>query len=151
MADIVDPKTRSRMMSRIKGRDTKPEMLVRSALHQRGFRFRLHCRDLPGRPDLVLPKYSTALFVNGCFWHYHQCRLSQLPKSNRSFWEAKLTANRQRDERNLAALKECGWYVAVVWECGLRDQEPRKIDGSMDKLCEWIRKEQYRRQSFVLQ
>lgn len=151
MADIVDPKTRSRMMSRIKGRDTKPEKLVRSALHQRGFRFRLHCLDLPGKPDLVLPRFETAVFVNGCFWHFHQCRLSQLPKSNRLFWEAKLTANRQRDERNLAALKESGWYVAVVWECGLRNQTPASIEKSMNQMSAWLRRRKHRRRLLVIQ
>ena len=151
MADIVDRKTRSRMMSRIKGRDTKPEKLVRSALHRRGFRFRLQCRDLPGKPDLVLPKFNTAVFVNGCFWHYHQCRLSQLPKSNRPFWEAKLTANRKRDERNLAALKESGWYVAVVWECGLRNQTPARIEKSMNKIALWLHRRTHRRRLLVIQ
>ncbi len=151
MVDIVDPRTRSQMMARIKGRDTKPEKQIRSELHRRGFRFRIHCRELPGKPDLVLPRFDTAVFVNGCFWHYHQCRWSQIPKSNRAFWKAKLTANRKRDERNLAALEESGWYVAVVWECALRRQKPIHIEASMDRLTTWIRQDKYRRRLLIIQ
>jgi DNA mismatch endonuclease (patch repair protein) len=109
-------------MAAIKGRNTKPEILVRQILHAHGFRFRLHRRDLPGRPDIVLPKYKTVVFVNGCFWHQHVgCKFATKPSSRAEFWEAKLTRNVARDFENTAKLAELGWRVIVVWECELRD------------------------------
>lgn len=105
-------------MSGVRVRDTKPEKIVRSILHRLGYRFRLQRRDLPGRPDIVLPKYRTVIFVHGCFWHQHKdCRKARRPKSNREFWDSKLDANVNRDHRNQAALEELGWQVIVVWEC----------------------------------
>ena len=110
MTDIVDPATRSRMMSGIRGKDTRPEMLVRKALHARGFRFRLHVKDLPGRPDIVLPKFRAVIFVHGCFWHrHHGCRLAYTPKSNTQFWLDKLESNMRRDKLALTALDALGW------------------------------------------
>jgi DNA mismatch endonuclease (patch repair protein) len=109
-------------MAAIKGRNTKPEILVRQMLHAHGFRFRLHRRDLPGRPDIVLPKYKTVVFVNGCFWHQHVgCKFATKPSSRVEFWDAKLTRNVARDFENAAKLAELGWRVIVVWECELRD------------------------------
>lgn len=109
-------------MAAIKGRNTKPEILVRQILHAHGFRFRLHRRDLPGRPDIVLPKYKTVVFVNGCFWHQHVgCKFATKPSSRAEFWEAKLTRNVARDFENTAKLAELGWRVIVVWECELRE------------------------------
>ena len=108
-------------MAAIKGKDTKPEMLVRRYLHSRGLRFRLHRKDLPGRPDIVLPRYCTAIFINGCFWHGHWgCRYYRLPKTNVAFWEEKIERNRARDRRNYNLLGEQGWRVLVIWECDLR-------------------------------
>lgn len=122
MPDIVDPATRSRMMSGIRGRNTKPELVVRRYLHRLGFRFRLHDRRLPGRPDIVLPRYRTVVEVRGCFWHCHGgCRYAARPKSNADFWAAKLRGNVERDARNTAALEEAGWRVLVIWECEVRD------------------------------
>ena len=119
--DIVDSATRSRMMASIRNRDTKPELIVRRYLHRLGFRYRLHAK-LPGRPDLVLPKHKTVVFVHGCFWHRHeQCRFATVPKSNIQFWQQKLSANVLRDERNTAKLRELGWRVIVVWECQTAD------------------------------
>jgi DNA mismatch endonuclease (patch repair protein) len=118
MADIVDAATRSRMMSGIRGKDTQPELRVRRYLHARGFRFRLHAKDLPGKPDLVLPKYRTVIFVHGCFWHQHSgCPDAVMPKSNRAFWKAKLEGNLRRDVDNIAALRRDGWTCLVIWEC----------------------------------
>ena len=121
MADIVDSKTRSRMMAGIKGKDTGPEMLVRHYLHKAGFRYRLHDYNLPGCPDLVLPRYRVVIFVNGCFWHRHQgCKLAYLPKTNLDKWQKKFDQNVIRDRDNIDALVKTGWRVIVVWECGLR-------------------------------
>lgn len=138
MADIFDRQTRSRVMAAIRGRDTKPEMIVRRFLHARGMRFRLHRRDLPGRPDLVFPKYRVAVFVHGCFWHQHAaCRYAVMPKSNRPFWVKKLRGNQQRDLRNAAKLRRAGWRVLTVWECRVHQQAlealVRKIEVSLGR------------------
>lgn len=121
MTDIVDRATRSRMMSAISGKNTLPERRVRSALHRDGFRFRLHVATLPGRPDVVLPKWQAVVLINGCFWHQHRgCRFATLPAQNRSFWRNKFRDNVERDRRNAAALRALGWRVFVVWECQVR-------------------------------
>ena len=120
MIDVVDPATRSRMMSGIKGKDTKPELQVRKYLHSRGLRFRLHVKDLPGKPDLVFPKYKTVVFVHGCFWHQHTgCKYATMPSSRVNFWTNKLSENVMRDSYQIAALEGLGWRVFVVWECEL--------------------------------
>lgn len=122
MTDIVDPQTRSAMMAGIRGKDTKPEMIVRRFLHRSGFRYSLHRRDLPGRPDIVLTRYRTVVEVRGCFWHRHEgCPFAYMPESNREFWELKLNGNRDRDRRNLLKLRELGWRVIEFWECELAD------------------------------
>lgn len=118
--DVHSPERRSFNMSRIRGRDTKPEMLIRRGLHARGLRFRLHARDLPGRPDLMLPKYRAAIFVNGCFWHGHNCPLFKVPATRSDFWIAKIDRNRARDATNASALIAMGWRPFTVWECALR-------------------------------
>ncbi|KQT83117.1 endonuclease [Aurantimonas sp. Leaf443] len=111
-------------MAKVRGKNTKPELVVRRALHALGLRFRLHRRDLPGRPDIVLPRHRLAIFVHGCFWHRHEgCRMASTPKTRRDFWEAKFEANVQRDRRNLETLQELGWRPEIVWEC-----ESRKAD-----------------------
>lgn len=118
MADVVDAATRSRIMAQIRSKDTAPEILVRRFLHAKGYRFRLHDRRLPGRPDLVLRRFNVVVEVRGCFWHSHQgCKYATRPRSNTAFWDAKLSANRKRDSRNVAALKALGWRVLVIWEC----------------------------------
>lgn len=132
--DVVDPLTRSRMMSGIRGKDTKPELAVRRYLHAAGFRYRLHASDLPGRPDLVFPRYRTVVFVHGCFWHAHSgCRYFKLPGTRTDFWTTKLAANAARDKRDIAALHAGGWRVAVVWECALRTRVP------LDPIASWLR------------
>lgn len=120
MADVLTPEQRRRNMSRIHGRDTKPEMFVRRGLHASGFRYRLQDRQLPGRPDLVFPRYHAVIFVHGCFWHGHDCPMFKLPATHREFWDAKIASNRSRDERTITVLLESGWRVATVWECSLR-------------------------------
>lgn len=119
MTDVMTRAQRSRNMSRIRGKDTGIEMRVRRALHALGYRYRLHVRDLPGRPDIVLPKYRTVIFVNGCFWHSHGCRLSVKPSTRAAFWERKLHATVERDRANHKDLERRGWNVIDVWECEL--------------------------------
>lgn len=120
--DVLSPEQRKRNMSAIKGKDTKPEILLRKLLHSLGYRFRIQRKDLPGRPDIVLPRYKTAIFVNGCFWHRHEgCKLASTPSTNSEFWEKKFAANVERDARNYAALKELGWNVLIIWECEIKE------------------------------
>lgn len=121
MADVVDAATRSRMMSGIRGKDTKPEMIVRRALHNAGFRYRLHDRTLPGKPDIVLPKYKTVIFVHGCFWHGHMCSKFRWPKTREGWWKEKIEGNMARDVLNAGALVQASWKIIVVWECDLND------------------------------
>lgn len=123
----MTPEQRSRCMSAIKSNDTKPEMLVRKYLHGMGLRYGLHNKKLPGSPDIVLRKYKTVIFINGCFWHGHDnCRYYRLPKSNIEFWQTKINRNRERDKRDIEALRKRGWRVIVVWECELRTKELRQ-------------------------
>lgn len=139
--DIVTPEVRSGMMSGIRGKDTAPELKVRRFLHANGFRFCLHRKDLPGKPDIVLPKYKACIFVNGCFWHRHKgCKLASEPKSREEFWNRKFAENVARDQRNIKALQDYGWRVAVVWECALRKERP------MTGLQTWLNS---KRKSFV--
>ena len=140
MVDIVDPVTRSRMMSGIRSANTKPEMLVRSHLHSRGLRFVLDGAGLPGRPDIVLPKWETAIFIHGCFWHWHGCSLSKIPTNNQDFWQQKLSANQNRDIVSMLTLLSAGWRVASIWECALRGKPAlQALDESMDTLACWVK------------
>ena len=132
--DIVDQATRSRMMASIRGVNTKPEMIVRRELHALGFRYRIHVRELSGRPDIVLAKFKAVVFVNGCFWHAHEgCELFKVPSTRTEFWREKLLANRRRDERNVFQLQEDGWRVATVWECSLNQDK-----SAAEKLANWL-------------
>lgn len=120
MVDVVDQATRSRMMAGIRGKDTRPELMVRRYLHSRGLRFRIHVANLPGKPDIVFPKYRKVVFVHGCFWHQHAgCKYATLPSSRAAFWANKLSDNVARDQYQIAALEGLGWGVLVVWECEL--------------------------------
>lgn len=140
MADRISAEHRSWNMSRIQGKDTKPEITLRSLLHRAGFRFRLHVKKLPGKPDLVLPKYNTAIFVNGCYWHRHQgCPKATTPKTNTDFWKKKFDETIERDARKTSELKQSGWRVITIWECeletdplGLADGLWRQLKGSRD-------------------
>jgi DNA mismatch endonuclease (patch repair protein) len=122
VVDNRTPESRSALMSRIGGKDTAPELLVRRFLHSAGYRFRLHRSDLPGTPDIVLPSRRKIIFVNGCFWHAHRCRIGRPPKSRPEFWVPKLERNRARDERIKRALRKLGWSVLTVWQCQTRSQ-----------------------------
>lgn len=135
--DIVSPQKRSEMMSGIRGQNTKPEMQVRSLLFKAGYRFRLHRKDLPGTPDIVMPGRKVAIFVHGCFWHRHRdCSLARLPKSNAEFWKTKLSGNERRDQIKYTQLANLGWRVLVIWECIIRRQ--RNIDGLVPAITRWI-------------
>src|SRR5262245_45424552 len=126
--DVLTPEQRRFNMSRIRGRDTKPEMLLRQGLHARGFRYRLHPRELPGRPDMVFPRRQAAILVHGCFWHGHDCPLFKMPATRPQFWRSKIAANRARDARDLTALMHEGWRVLIVWECSLKGPSRRPLD-----------------------
>lgn len=139
MADIISPEQRSALMSRIRGKDTKIELEVRHGLHAIGFRYRLGGAGLPGRPDIVLPKYRTVVFVHGCFWHGHSCHLFRLPETRRDFWQAKIGANRERDARQIDQLQHAGWDVETIWECELRNQSTERRAGVIIALGERIR------------
>ena len=135
--DIVEPETRSRMMAGIRGRDTKPEIVVRKALHAAGFRYRLHDGRLPGRPDIVLQKWKAVVLVHGCFWHRHAgCRYTTTPASNQIFWEEKFAQNVRRDQRDHSLLEGLGWRIAIVWECGLKSG---RGPSTVAALANWLR------------
>lgn len=136
MADVVDQATRSRIMAGIQGRNTKPELVLRKALHARGLRYRLHYKGLPGRPDLVFPKFRAVVFVHGCFWHRHEgCRFTTTPATRPEFWAQKFEQNVLRDQRTLAALEQSGWRTAVVWECAIKEYGGEQVG---DKISEWL-------------
>lgn len=125
-------------MAAIRGSNTKPELIVRRGLHARGFRFRLHDRKLPGKPDIVLTRYRAVIFVNGCFWHAHGCSLFRWPSTRQDFWRAKIGGNAERDRKNSAALRSAGWRIATVWECALKGRN--RIDPAtvIDSLSAWL-------------
>ena len=138
MIDVVDKATRSRMMSGIKGKNTRPEVFLRQSLHGFGIRYRLGGAGLPGRPDLVLPSRRIAIFVHGCFWHKHDCRAFKWPKSNRSFWRKKIDGNAMRDKANARALQGLGWKVLVVWECQLKATNFKLPNARIKKVAEKV-------------
>jgi DNA mismatch endonuclease (patch repair protein) len=141
MTDVVDSRTRSRMMSGIGGKNTGPEIIARQALFKAGFRFRLHRKDLPGKPDIVLPGRRVAVFVHGCFWHLHAgCHYVRMPSTRREFWEEKLQGNVERDCKAQAALIEAGWRVLVIWECLTRNRDASIILPEI--LAQWIKGEE---------
>jgi DNA mismatch endonuclease (patch repair protein) len=134
MSDVHDKLTRSYNMSQIKGKNTKPELLVRKFLFSKGFRFKLHDKNLSGKPDIILPKFGTVIFIHGCFWHGHtNCKYFVMPKTRKPFWEKKILRNKDRDIRNSQALKKLGWRIITVWECHLK---PGKVDKTLERLVE---------------
>ena len=138
MADIVSPAVRSHMMRAVKSKNTKPEIVVRTVLHRLGFRFRLHRTDLPGKPDLVLPKYRAVIFIHGCFWHGHDCILFSWPKTRRDFWQSKIDSNVRRDRKHIRTLIQGGWRVATIWECALRGKTRLPIDFVGEECAFWL-------------
>lgn len=138
MVDVVDKATRSRMMSGIRGKNTKPELLIRSGLHKRGFRFRLHVRSLPGTPDLVLRKHGAVIFVHGCFWHGHDCHLYRSPSSNARFWKQKIGRNRVNDTAQLESLRAMNWRVLNVWECAIKGRTRRDPETLLKAIERWL-------------
>jgi DNA mismatch endonuclease, patch repair protein len=140
MADVLTPEQRRLNMSRIRGRDTKPELLLRRGLHARGLRFRLHRKDLPGCPDLVFPRFCVAVFIHGCFWHGHECPMFKWPGTRTGFWRRKIEGNIERDRRAQTALAENGWRVLVIWECALRGRQRRSVTAVLDEIVRWFDK-----------
>ena len=135
MADIWNKHRRSKVMSRIRSKNTRPELIIRSGLHALGLRFRLHKTGLPGKPDLVLPKYHAAVFVHGCFWHLHPgCNEGRIPKTARNYWGPKLQNNKKRDSRNIQRLRRSGWRVMRVWECKI-ERDPEKV---LRQILTWL-------------
>ncbi|HIE0670182.1 TPA: very short patch repair endonuclease [Acinetobacter nosocomialis] len=138
MIDIVNTSTRSRIMASIKGRDTKPEVLIRKLLHKRGFRFRLHVKELPGKPDVVLKKYKAVIFINGCFWHGHKdCHLFKLPATRTDFWEEKINKNQLNDTKTIKLLLDNDWRVCVVWECSVRGAK-KDLNMVINSISNWL-------------
>ena len=138
MADIVSPKVRSRMMSGIKGKNTKPEMLLRKALHAKGFRFRIHVSNMPGKPDIVLKRYKAVIFVHGCFWHQHNCHLFKWPSTRQNFWKQKITRNQEKDRENNQILLGNEWRVCIVWECSLKGRTRLSGKDVTERCIQWL-------------
>jgi len=136
--NTVEKLTRSEIMSRVGQKDTGPEMLLRSALHKQGLRYRLHDRRLPGSPDLVFPGFHAVVFVHGCYWHSHGCYRSTVPKTRREFWTKKFKDNKKRDKRNITSLLEIGWRVMVVWECALIGKNAMSAKKVAKQVCDWL-------------
>lgn len=144
MADIVPPETRSRMMAGIRGRDTKPELTLRRGLHALGFRYRLHVKDMPGKPDLVFPARRAVLFAHGCFWHGHDCELFRWPKTRAEWWRNKIATTRSVDGKAVEALVSDGWRVGVVWECAIKGKSRRPLEAVIASCASWLRSEEPR-------
>jgi len=138
--DIIDKKTRSRIMASVGQRDTGPEIRLRRVVHRMGLRYRLHDKRLPGTPDLVFPRFHAVVFVHGCFWHVHAgCKFSMMPSSRKRFWGEKFKANKNRDRRNYSALAAGGWRVLVVWECAIKGQEDAELDELVSGVATWLK------------
>ena len=141
MTDIFSKQKRSEIMSKITGKDTKPEILVRKFLFANGFRYRKNVKTLPGKPDIVLPKYKTVIFVHGCFWHGHNCKAGKLPETRKEFWKEKINGNIKRDKRNKLELEKSGWKVITIWQCELKNNEIRTK--TLEKLINTLHNKKY--------
>lgn len=138
MADIVSEKKRSEMMSGIRGKDTKPELIIRKGLHRSGYRYKLHDSQLPGKPDLVFPKYNAIIFVHGCFWHKHDCHLFKWPSSRKQFWKDKLLGNEEKDKENNQELRALGWRILLIWECALKGKTNLYTSTVLESAAEFL-------------
>lgn len=141
MSDIFSSQKRSNIMSKIGGKNTNPEILVRKFLFSQGFRYRINVKTLPGKPDIVLPKYKIVIFVNGCFWHGHNCKKGKLPSSNIDFWKEKISNNKSRDNKNTDLLVKLGWKVIIIWQCEISNVNSRKI--RLEFLLEELRSHEF--------
>lgn len=139
MTDVVTPQKRSQIMAGIKGKDTSPELAIRSGLHKSGFRFRIHDKKLSGKPDIVLAKWHAVIFVNGCFWHFHDCYLFKMPASNIEFWEKKLSRNKHNDHEVLNSLEKAGWRICIVWECSLKGKLKYSSSEVLEACMDWLK------------
>lgn len=144
MTDVFSPEKRSEVMSKIQGIDTKPEMKIRKALHSLGYRYRLHDKSLPGKPDIKLTKYNALIFVHGCFWHGHDCHLFKWPKTREDFWREKILGNKKRDEKNETKLLDKGWKVLTIWECALKGKNSWNLGSLLEKVEKWLQSEKYK-------
>lgn len=138
MTDVFDKKTRSENMSRIRGKDTKPELLIRKELHRRGFRYSLHRTDLPGKPDIILPKFNAVIQIHGCFWHGHTCHLFRWPKTRKEFWHNKINQNVNRDIKNKQKLNDHGWRILIIWECAIKGKYSLEREKLLDLIVSWL-------------
>lgn len=138
MTDSVSPEKRSDVMSRVRSKDTKPELLIRKGLHARGFRYKLHSKGLPGKPDLVFPRYRSLIFVNGCFWHGHCCSLYRFPKSNTRYWTEKIKRNVERDASHIQNLTDAGWRILIIWECATKGKARLPLENVLNTASEWL-------------
>ncbi len=138
MTDTISPEKRSQVMARVRSRDTKPELLIRKGLHARGFRYRLHVKELPGKPDLVFPRYEAIIQINGCFWHGHSCPQCRMPSSNAEYWNRKIARNVERDISNRQSLLDAGWRVLTIWECALTGKSKLEFNQVVALASEWL-------------
>ncbi len=138
MVDVVDKPTRSRMMSGIRGKNTRPELLIRQGLHRLGFRYSLHNKNLPGKPDLVFAKYHALIFIHGCFWHAHACHLFKWPRTRPEFWRKKISENQERDARQQQTLQQAGWRSLIIWECALKGKTRLPLPEILHTAANWL-------------
>lgn len=138
MSDTLTPDQRRRCMSNVKGKDTKPELLIRKALFEKGFRYKLHDKSLPGKPDLVFPKYNAVIFIHGCFWHGHDCHLFKWPSIRKEFWKTKINRNKEVDARNYKALKDEGWLILTIWGCAMKGKNRIGLAEVVDQAADWL-------------
>ncbi len=139
MSDIMSSDERSRSMSQINSKNTRPELVIRSGLHRVGFRFRLHDPKLLGRPDIVFPRFRALIFINGCFWHKHGCHMFKFPKTREDFWRKKLSDNADRDQRIITELLSTGWRVLIIWECSIKGKFKQPLDRVLEKSSDWLK------------
>ncbi|MFC1517480.1 very short patch repair endonuclease [Candidatus Margulisiibacteriota bacterium] len=138
MTDIVSSKKRSKMMSNIRSKNTKPELILRRSLFEKGFRYKLHSSNIPGKPDMVFLKHKAVILVNGCFWHGHGCHIFKWPKTRKAFWKNKINGNKTRDRKNRNLLKKLGWRVLVVWECAIKSRKESDISRVVNRAAKWL-------------